>query len=192
MSDSELHRFDGQVEWRKWLDSNYTQDKGIWVVLQKVKSPNVGIKYDEALDEALCFGWIDGKMRRIDEYEMMQWFSPRRRNSPWSKRNRDKVEKLIKEGQMASPGLVEIEKAKENGKWEAAYSSKRIPDMSDAMLEALKSNKVAYENFIEFPDSARLAYIYWVNDAKRAETKTRRIKKVLEQAKQNKRPGIDM
>ena len=192
MSDSELYRFTRPEEWRKWLELNNTQDNGIWVVLQKVKSPNVGVKYDEALDDALCFGWIDGKMKRLDDHEFKQWFSPRRRNSPWSKRNRDKVEKLSKEGRMAPSGVAEVEKAKENGRWEVAYSSKRIPTMSDEMLEALKSNKVAYENFTEFPDSARLMYIHWVNDAKRAETKTRRIKKVVERAVENKRPGIDM
>jgi uncharacterized protein YdeI (YjbR/CyaY-like superfamily) len=162
------------------------------VVIQKVKSPNVGVKYDEALDEALCFGWIDGKMKRLDDHEFKQWFSPRRRNSPWSKRNRDKAEKLIKEGRMTAFGIAEVEKAKENGRWEAAYSSKRVLTMSDAMLHALKSNKVAYENFIVFPDSVRLMYIQWVNDAKRDETKTRRIGKVVERAEQNKRPGIDM
>jgi uncharacterized protein YdeI (YjbR/CyaY-like superfamily) len=178
--------------WRKWLELNYTQDKGIWVVMQKVKSPRVGVKYDEALDEALCFGWIDGKMKRLDDHEFKQWFSPRRRNSPWSKRNRDKVEKLIDEGHMMPSGLAEVEKAKENGRWEAAYSSKRIPTMSEEMLAALKSNKVAYENFTAFPDSARLMYIHWVNDAKRTETKTRRIGKVVERAMQNKKPGIDM
>lgn len=192
MSGSELHRFTCPEEWRKWLELNYTQDKGIWVVIQKVKSPNVGVKYDEALDEALCFGWIDGKMKRLDDYEFKQWFSPRRRNSPWSKRNRDKVEKLIDEGLMILSGLAEVDKAKANGRWEAAYSSKRIPTMSEEMLVALKSNKVAYENFAAFPDSARLMYIYWVNDAKRAETKTRRIGKVVERAVQNKRLGIDM
>ena len=192
MSDSTLHRFESPSMWRKWLEMNHTQDKGIWVVMQKVKSPNVGMKYDEALDEALCFGWIDGKMKRLDDHEFKQWFSPRRRNSPWSKRNRDKVEKLIDEGHMMPSGLAEVEKAKENGRWEAAYSSKRIPIMSEEMLEALKSNKVAYENFTAFPDSARLMYIHWVNDAKRAETKTRRIGRVVERAAQNKKQGIDM
>ncbi len=131
-------------------------------------------------------------MTRLDDHEFKQWFSPRRRNSPWSKRNRDKVEKLNSEGQMTPSGIAEVEKAKENGRWEAAYSSKRIPTMSEEMLEALKSNKVAYENFTAFPDSARLMYIHWVNDAKRAETKTRRIGRVVERSAQNKKPGIDM
>ena len=192
MSDSELHRFSSLEDWRDWLEGNFTRDKGIWIVLQKVKSPNKGVKYDEALDEALCFGWIDGKMKRLDDNEFKQWFSPRRRRSPWSKRNRDKAEKLILEGRMTPNGFAEIGKAKANCRWDAAYSSKRIPTMSDEMLEALKSNTEAYMNFKAFPDSARLMYIHWVNDAKRAETKTRRIRKVVERTEDNKKPGIDM
>ncbi|MES0326506.1 MAG: YdeI/OmpD-associated family protein, partial [Candidatus Bathyarchaeia archaeon] len=155
----EHHRFLDPGEWRRWLEVNHSQDEAIWVVIQKVKSPNPGIKYDEALDEALCFGWIDGKMRRLDEYEFIQWFSPRRRN-------RDKVEMLNGEGRMTGAGLAEVEKAKMNGRWEAAYSSKDTPTMPDDLLEALKSNKVAHHNFSAFPNSARFMYIHWINDAK--------------------------
>ena len=171
---------------------NHNQDDAIWVVIQKVKSPNTGIKYDEALDEALCFGWIDGKMRRLDDHEFIQWFSPRRRNSLWSKRNRDKVEMLLGEGKMTGPGLAEVEKAKENGRWEAAYSSKDTPTTPDDLLAALKSNKVAHDNFIAFPNSARFIYIHWINDAKRDSTRARRIKRVVERAAENRKPGIDM
>lgn len=192
MSGPEIYRFSNSDDWEKWLELNFSQEKGIWLVIQKVKSPNLGVKYSEALDVALCYGWIDGKMKRLDDYEFKQWFSPRRRNSLWSKRNRDKAEKLFKEGRMAANGLAEIEKAKENGRWEAAYTSKRVPTISPEMLEALKSDMVAYDNFNSFPDSARLIYIHWVNDAKRETTKTRRIKRVVERSRQNKRPGIDI
>lgn len=185
-------RFDSPESWRTWLESHYIQENGIWIVIQKVKSPNLGVKYDEALDEALCFGWIDGKMTRIDEYEFKQWFSPRRKNSPWSKRNRDKACKLIEEGRMMPPGFSEIEKAKVNGKWEAAYDSKDPPVMTKDLLNALKSNKTAYENFMAFPNSAKTIYLYWINDAKRDATKQRRIEKVVERAEENRRPGIDM
>ena len=188
----EHHRFLDPGEWRRWLEVNHSQDEAIWVVIQKVKSPNPGIKYDEALDEALCFGWIDGKMRRLDEYEFIQWFSPRRRNSLWSRRNRDKVEMLNEEGRMTVAGLAEVEKAKKNGRWEAAYSSKDTPTMPDDLLEALKSNKVAHDNFSAFPNSARFMYIHWINDAKRDSTRARRINRVVERAAENRKPGIDM
>jgi len=188
----EHHRFLDPWEWRRWLEVNHSQDEAIWVVIQKVKSPNPGIKYDEALDEALCFGWIDGKMRRLDEYEFIQWFSPRRRNSIWSRRNRDKVEMLIGEGRMTGAGLAEVEKAKMNGRWEAAYSSKDTPTMPDDLLEALKSNKVAHDNFSAFPNSARFMYIQWINDAKKDSTRARRINRVVKRAAENRKPGIDM
>ena len=188
----EHHRFLDPGEWRRWLEVNHSQDEAIWVVIQKVKSPNPGIKYDEALDEALCFGWIDGKMRRLDEYEFIQWFSPRRRNSLWSRRNRDKVEMLNGEDRMTGTGLAEVEKAKMNGRWEAAYSSKDTPTMPYDLLEALKSNKVAHDNFSAFPNSARFMYIHWINDAKRDSTRARRINRVVERAAENRKPGIDM
>ena len=188
----EYHRFLDPGEWRRWLEVNHSQDEAIWVVIQKVQSPNPGIKYDEALDEALCFGWIDGKMRRLDEYEFIQWFSPRRRNSLWSRRNRDKVEMLNGEDRMTGTGLAEVEKAKMNGRWEDAYSSKDTPTMPDDLLEALKSNKVAHDNFSAFPNSARFMYIHWINDAKRDSTRARRINRVVERAAENRKPGIDM
>ena len=186
------HRFRDTGEWRRWLELNHTQNDAIWVVLQKMKSPNEGITYDEALEEALCFGWIDGKMKRLDDHKFIQWFSPRRRNSQWSRRNRDKAERLIEEGQMTDAGLAEVEKAKKNGRWEAAYSSKDLPIMPDDLHDALKQNKVAHDNFIAFPNSARFMYIGWVNDAKRDATRVRRIKRVVERSVENKKPGIDM
>ncbi len=188
----EYYRFRDRCEWRHWLELNHAQDDAIWVVLQKVKSPNEGIKYDGALEEALCFGWIDGKVKRIDDHEHVQWFSPRRRSSPWSRRNRDKAERLIEEGLMTEAGLAEVERAKENGRWEAAYASKEPTTMSDELLDALKSNKVAHDNFMAFPNSARLMYIRWVNEAKRESTRARRIIRVVERSEENKKPGIDM
>jgi uncharacterized protein YdeI (YjbR/CyaY-like superfamily) len=188
----EYHRFRSRCEWRRWLELNHAQDDAIWVVLQKVKSPNEGIKYDEALEDALCFGWIDGRVRRLDDTEHVQWFSPRRRNSPWSRRNRDRAERLIEEGLMTDAGLAEVEKARVNGRWEAAYSSKDLPTMPDDLRDAFKRNKVAHDNFKAFPNSARFIYIGWVNDAKRESTRVRRIKRVIERSEENKKPGIDM
>lgn len=188
----EYHRFKDRDAWRRWLELNHSQDEAIWLVLQKVKSPNVGIRYSEALDEALCFGWIDGKVKRLDENEHVQWFSPRRRNSPWSRRNRDKTQILIEEGLMTDAGLAEIERAKENGMWEAAYAPKEPTIISDELLDALKLNMVANDNFWAFPNSARLMYVHWVNKAKRESTRARRIKRVVKRAEENKKPGIDM
>jgi len=179
-------------EWRGWLEENQAKASGVWVTLQKVKSPHAGIKYVEALDEALCYGWIDGKMKRIDDHRFIQWFSPRRGDSPWSRRNRERAETLIKDGRMSEAGYAEVERAKKNGRWESAYSSREPPQVPGDLMEALKANHEAYENFEGFTNSAQLMYVYWIDDAKRPETRSRRISRVVELSEQNIRPGIDL
>jgi uncharacterized protein YdeI (YjbR/CyaY-like superfamily) len=179
-------------EWRSWLEENHSNATGAWITLQKVKSPHTGIRYDEALDDALCYGWIDGRMKRVDEHRFIQWFSPRRGNSPWSRRNRDRAEKLIEEKRMTEAGYAEVEKAKRNGRWETAYSSRRPPEVPGDLLEVLKASPEAYENFTGFTNSAQLMYAYWVSDAKRPETRARRIRRVVELSLQNIKPGIDL
>jgi len=163
-----------------------------WVVIQKVRSPNEGLRYEEAVDEATCFGWIDGKMRRLNDHEFVQRFSPRRPRSIWSLINRDRAERLIEEDRMTGAGLRAVEEAKSNGRWEKAYTSREPPETPSDLLEALKDSLEAHRNFMGFPNSAKFMYIHWINDAKRAETRARRIKRVVERAEQNKRPGIDM
>ncbi|MBN2334567.1 YdeI/OmpD-associated family protein [Candidatus Bathyarchaeota archaeon] len=186
------HRFLGKDEWRHWLSMNHAAENEAWVVIQKVKSPNQGLRYEEAVDEAMCHGWIDGKMRRLNDHEFTQRFSPRRPRSVWSLINRDRAERLISEGRMTEPGLAAVEEAKRNGRWEKAYTSREPPEMPGDLLEALKANEAAHRNFTAFPNSARLMYIHWINDAKRPETRARRIRRVVERAEQGKRPGIDM
>jgi uncharacterized protein YdeI (YjbR/CyaY-like superfamily) len=192
MMNEEAKRFRDSVEWRIWLKENYDKMNETWVVLQKVRSPVEGLRYEEAVDEAMCFGWIDSKMRRLNNHEFIQRFSPRRPRSIWSRINRDRAERLIKKGKMAKAGLRVVEEAKSNGRWEEAYTSREPPEMPDDLLKALKQNPEAYKNFSGFPNSARFMYVHWINEAKKAETRTRRIKRVVERAKQNKKPGIDM
>jgi len=184
--------FETPSEWRGWLERNHPNATGVWVTLQKAGSPCAGIRYDEALDEALCYGWIDGKMRRIDDHQFIQWFSPRRGGSPWSRRNRERAEKLIEEKRMTEAGYAEVEKARGNGRWEKAYSSRRPPEVPGDLMEALRASPKAHENFMGFSNSARLMYSYWVGDAKRPETRARRIARVVELSLQNIRPGIDL
>jgi uncharacterized protein YdeI (YjbR/CyaY-like superfamily) len=192
MTEENPLQFETPGEWRDWLGKNGSGAAGVWVTLQKAKSPHAGIGYDEALDEALCYGWIDGKMRRIDEHRFMQWFSPRRGGSPWSRRNRERAERLIQEKRMAEAGIAEVEKAKANGWWDKAYTSRRPPEVPGDLLEALKASPEAYENFAGFNNSAQLMYSYWVGDAKRPETRARRIARVVELSRQNIKPGIEL
>jgi len=192
MQDTEAKRFRGGEEWRRWLHENHGEDNETWVVIQKSRSPNEGLRYDEAVDEAVCFGWIDGKVRRLNDHEFVQRFSPRRQRSIWSRINRDRAERLIEEGRMTEAGLRAVEEAKSNGRWEKAYTSREPPETPDDLLKALKESPEAQRNFMGFPNSARFMYIHWINDAKRAETRVRRIKRVVGRAEQNKKPGIDM
>jgi uncharacterized protein YdeI (YjbR/CyaY-like superfamily) len=192
MRETGAKRFRCGEEWRRWLQENHGEENEAWVIIQKVRSPDEGLRYVEAVDEAICFGWIDGKMRRLNDHEFEQRFSPRRQRSIWSLINRDRAERLIEEGRMTEAGLRAVEEAKSNGRWEKAYTSREPPEMPGDLLEALKESPEAHRNFMGFPNSARFMYIHWINDAKRAETRVRRIKRVVERATQNKKPGIDM
>jgi uncharacterized protein YdeI (YjbR/CyaY-like superfamily) len=192
MRDTKAKRFRGGEEWRRWLQENHDAANEAWVVIQKAASPKEGLGYEESVDEAMCFGWIDSKMRRLDDHEFVQRFSPRRPRSLWSLRNRERAERLIREDRMAEAGLEAVKEAKRNGRWENAYTSREAPEMPDDLLKALEKNTEAHRNFMDFPNSARFMYIHYINEAKRAETRERRIRRVVKRAEENKRPGIDM
>ena len=115
--------FQLQKKWREWLLKNHSEENGVWLRLYKKDSGVKSINHENALDEALCFGWIDGQAKGYDEQSYIQKFTPRRKQSLWSKRNREKVEQFVKEGKMHTSGLAEIERAKEDGRWEKAYDS---------------------------------------------------------------------
>ena len=180
-------------EWRDWLSENHTDIEAIWVKIQKKASKKPGIRYEETVIEAVAHGWIDGKMKSLNDDEFMQRFTPRRNGSVWSLSNRGRAERLISEGRMTPTGLKTVEEAKQNGRWDNARSSSRgAADVPNDLIEALKENKAAYENFESFPPSARFMYIHWVNEAKRENTRERRIKTVVDRSMKNLRPGIDL
>ena len=133
------------------------------------------VTYAEALDVALCYGWIDGQRKRVDEQWFIQRFTPRRARSNWSKVNRDKVERLIADGKMQPAGLREIERAKEDGRWDAAYDSPSAATVPDDLQQALDANPAAAAFFATLNSQNRFAILYRVQDAKRPETRARRI-----------------
>ena len=188
MSEENPAYFKSLPEWRQWLEENHETERILWLVIQKKASEKPGIRYEEAVLEAVAYGWIDGKMKRIDDDEFKQRFTPRRKNSVWSLSNKKRVEKLTKEGRMKPAGLRTVKKAKRNGRWDKATTSRRAEiDMPDDLLAALKVNEVAYRNFKAFPPSARYMYIHWVNEAKRRSTRLRRISTVVERSARNQR-----
>ena len=193
MSEDSPRYFRSIIELRGWLSGNHASEKAVWIIIQKKASRKPGIRYEDAVLEAIAHGWIDGRMKRLNDDEFMQRFTPRRRNSIWSLRNRERAELLIAESRMTPAGLRTVEQAKQNGRWDKAYSSSRgAVDMPKDLVEALLKNSSAHENFKSFSPSARFTYIHWINEAKRQDTRKRRICTVVDRSEKNLRPGIDL
>jgi uncharacterized protein YdeI (YjbR/CyaY-like superfamily) len=189
MSGSEVLEFGDRAGWRRWLEENHSQEDGAWVIIYKKGSKEKGLRYGEAVDEAVCFGWIDGGMRSLDGERFRLRFSPRRRGSVWSLLNRERAERLIEAGLMAEAGLRAVEEAKGSGMWDAAYTSRVEPEVPEDLSEALRENEEAWRNFEAFSNSAKLMYVRWVEGAKREGTRARRISEVVRRAALNIRPG---
>ena len=186
-----IHSFQDREEWRNWLKDNYRKESFVWIILFKKKYRKKGLTLEDTVEEAICFGWIDGKLKRVDAKRFSLRFSPRKKKSVWSRINRDKAEQLIAEGKMTPAGLVKIEEARSNGTWENAYTNKKKEKMPADLKEALSGNKAAWENFQKFANSYRNMYIGWVNDAKTDTTRKRRISEVVKRSVINKKPGIE-
>jgi uncharacterized protein YdeI (YjbR/CyaY-like superfamily) len=182
-------QFSSSDEWHYWLEANHATEKELWLILYKRHIAKTGFSYQEALDEALCFGWIDGILKRIDDEKHIIRFSPRRSTSIWSKANRKRAERLIAEGRMTGAGLGKIEQAKKNGEWYRELSNDEGPIMPPDLTEVLKRNKKARKNFESFPPSLKEQFIYWITSAKRPETRTKRIQETAVRAERNERPG---
>ncbi len=178
------------ADWRRWLDENHDSRPEAWLVIYKKHSGKTGITYDEALEEALCFGWIDGKMQGLDGEKFVLRFSPRKVNSVWSKINKEKAERLIKSGRMTEAGLAKIEEAKRNGRWEAAYTNQSQDKIPPDLESALMENDTARLNFQKFANSYRNMYIGWVAGARTEVTRRKRILEVVKRSALNRRPGI--
>ena len=189
MTFSSSLEFRGREEWRRWLEENHAREKEIWVIIQKKQSKQEGVRYEEAVDEAICFGWIDSKMQRVDANRFRQRFSPRKKNSIWSKINKGRAEKMILMGLMTKAGHEAIEEAKRNGMWDSAYTSKTEPVTPVDLIKALKEDNVAHGNWENFSNSVKLMYIHWIESAKREETRTTRIIEVVRRAAENIRPS---
>lgn len=179
-------------EWRKWLEKNHSTCEEAWLRYYKKPSGKPRIPYADAVEEALCFEWIDGKIKRINEDYYIQRFTPRRCGSRWSKYNIDRIEKLTSDGKMHPSGLKAYREAME--KPELVYADRRdgMPSPSDDLLAELTKNKRALGNFNNFPQSARRIYIEWLNSAKRPETRIRRIARIIELSEKNIKPGMNV
>lgn len=167
--------FASQAEWEAWLEANHAESRGIWLKIAKKATGIATVTYAEALEVALCFGWIDGQRGRFDDEWFVQRFTPRRARSRWSQINRGHAERLIAAGRMRAAGLSEIERAKEDGRWEAAYASPSNIEVPEDLRLALDASPAASELFAKLDSANRYAILYRVHDAKRPETRARRI-----------------
>ena len=174
-------------EWRNWLQKHHASSTSVWLIFIKVSAPNTNLTWSEAVDEALCFGWIDGVKYPIDDQQYKQRFSPRREGSNWSKINKDKVDRLIKENRMTESGLAVIEKAKLDGSWNIldAVESLIIPEELEKVFSENPEARTFYEAQSK---SIKKGMLYWVTSAKRPETKEKRIRAIIDSANEGKRP----
>jgi uncharacterized protein YdeI (YjbR/CyaY-like superfamily) len=183
--------FQGRKNWRAWLAAHHATAQEIWLVIHKKHAAKAGLTYVEALEEALCFGWIDGILKRIDDEKHTIRFTPRRKNSIWSEPNRKRVAKLIQEGRMTEAGLAKIEEAKANGQWEKAAVREDVTLVPPELTAALAGNARARENFEKLAPSYRKQFIYWIGTAKRDQTREKRIKTAIKLLMANRRLGME-
>jgi uncharacterized protein YdeI (YjbR/CyaY-like superfamily) len=176
---NEAIRFRSSSEFRKWLAANHRLPEGIWLRIFKKNSGQASITYAEALDEALCFGWIDGQKQRHDEHSWLQRFIPRRPRSGWSKLNTKHAERLVRAGRMTAAGQAEIDAAKKNGRWMAAYDSPSNATLPEDFLAALRRNKKATAFFESLNKANRYAITYRLQTARKPETRQRRMTTIL-------------
>lgn len=164
----------------KWLTKNYDNYNGIWLRFFKKDSGEKSINYKEALDEALCYGWIDGQANKYDEQSWIQKFTPRRAKSIWSKRNTEHIERLTTLGKMKPPGFAEVEKAKADGRWEKAYDSLSQMKIPDDFMKLLSKNKKAKVFFETLNKTNKYAIAWRLQTAKRPETREKWMKRIME------------
>jgi len=171
--------FPSDADFRAWLEEHHATSPGIWLKIAKKGSGVESVGKQESLDTAICFGWIDGQVQKCDDKHWLQRYTPRTARSKWSKINTEKAERLIASGAMAPAGLAEVEKAKADGRWEAAYAGQRTATVPDDLQAALDASPSAAAFFATLTSQNRYAITYRIQDAKRPETRARRIAKFV-------------
>lgn len=173
-----------QKEWRKWLEKNHQSEKSIWLIIYKKESGTPSVYYTDAVDEAICFGWIDSKPNKRDDESYYQFFAKRNIKSNWSKVNKGKVARLLEEGKIAQSGLEAIELAKQNGTWTALDKVEEM-EIPEDLQKAFNKNKTAFGYFDKFPRSSKRNILEWIMNAKRPETRQARIDETVKLATEN-------
>jgi uncharacterized protein YdeI (YjbR/CyaY-like superfamily) len=171
--------FQDREEWEAWLEAEHATSDGVWIKFAKKGSGLPSVAYPDAVESALCFGWIDSLVNSLDERFYLQKFTPRRPRSKWSKVNRDKATALMEQGRMRPAGLAEVELAKADGRWDAAFAAPSEVAVPEDLQQALDENPKARRFFAALNKSNRFAIVYQLEDAKKPETRARRLEKFV-------------
>jgi uncharacterized protein YdeI (YjbR/CyaY-like superfamily) len=177
---------DDAATWRTWLQEHHADTSGCWLVTWRAHSGHPSLSYEQAIEEATCFGWVDSTAGKFDDNRGKLYFSPRRTRSPWAATNKERVARLTAQGRMAPAGLAAVAAAKANGYWEILDPVERL-EIPDDLADALERRPPAHENFTAFPPSARKQMLAWVVLARRPETRAARIDKIVAAAERNER-----
>lgn len=180
-----------RAKWRKWLSENHDKEsKGVWLVFYKKEAGKPSLEYEDSVEEALCFGWVDSIIKKIDGEKYCRKFTPRKLDSKWSALNKKRVNKVIKERRMTEHGLAKIEAAKKSGLWESNLPATINFDMPKELVDALGKNKKAKGFFDQLATTYRKHYIAWIATAKHPETKAKRIRESITLLEQGKKLGL--
>ena len=185
--DLPIISFASRDRWAEWLDEHNATSGGLWIKFAKKASGIDSVSHPEALKVALCYGWIDGQTDKFDKDYWLQRFTPRRPKSKWSKVNREKAESLIENGEMEPAGLLEVERARSDGRWEAAYEAQSRATVPDDLRRELEKDEVAREFFDTLDSKNRYAILHRIQDAKKPQTRTRRIEKYMAMLSEEKK-----
>jgi uncharacterized protein YdeI (YjbR/CyaY-like superfamily) len=176
--------FKNRIEWREWLSINHNSSKGIYLIFYKLNSEKESMRWEEAVKEALCFGWIDSTVKKINNEKRKQLFTPRKAKSGWSKLNKEHIKKLITNNLMHESGLQKIKIAKKDGSWSINDDAENLIIRND-LQKKFDKNKIAFKNFQALSKSSKKMYLHWLYSAKREETRKKRIIKIINLCEQD-------
>ena len=177
-------------DWRAWLSQNYDTEKEVWLIHYKRHTGKPRIPYDDAVEEALCFGWIDSLVKKLDDEKFAQKFTPRKRKSKWSEANKKRARKMIKEGKMKKVGLAKIREAKNNGEWFKTAPVEKELEIPAYIRKAFATNEKAQDNFNNLANGYKRQLVGWITSAKKEETRKRRLTEAVQLLEQNKKLGM--
>jgi len=177
-------------DWREWLRKNYETEKEIWLIYYKKHTGKPSVPYNDSVEEALCFGWVDSIIKKIDDEKFARKFTPRKSKSKWSQANKKRVEKMIKKGKMTAAGLTKIMEAKKSGEWFKTTPARKELVIPPYVKEALAKNKNALDNFNNLAKSYKRQYVGWISSAKRKETRKRRLIEAISLLERNEKLGM--